>query len=197
MVYLLPTVQGQKIGIKLDVTSKTEAKGIEAMVTRACRTRNYGALDQVSREVCIRMFVNQKWELLPELGGTVADAPKMELTLWRACELLMKYPETGAKKEMPLSSCELSMTHLVRIIGGSDRVFLVQDHRGIRPPGARKILASDPHPRFHDLRHTWRTNARRSGMDYQIAESIMAIGTKGSLLMTVTAGSVTMNSCGL
>ena len=27
--------------------------------------------------------------------------------------------------------------------------------------------------RFHDLRHTWRTNARRSGIDPQIAEAIL------------------------
>lgn len=31
----------------------------------------------------------------------------------------------------------------------------------------------EPPPRFHDLRHTWRTNARRSGVDPQIAETIM------------------------
>ncbi len=30
-----------------------------------------------------------------------------------------------------------------------------------------------PWPRFHDLRHTWRTNARRSGVDRDIAESIL------------------------
>lgn len=34
-------------------------------------------------------------------------------------------------------------------------------------------------PRFHDLRHTWRTNARRSGIDPQIAESIMGHWFKG------------------
>ncbi len=39
----------------------------------------------------------------------------------------------------------------------------------------RKVsgLGMEPPPRFHDLRHTWRTNARRSGVDPQIAETIM------------------------
>jgi len=36
----------------------------------------------------------------------------------------------------------------------------------------------NPCPRFHDLRHTWRTNARRSGVDYQIAESILGHATR-------------------
>ena len=28
-------------------------------------------------------------------------------------------------------------------------------------------------PRFHDLRHTWKGNARRSGLDHEIRESIL------------------------
>ena len=36
-----------------------------------------------------------------------------------------------------------------------------------------------PLPRFHDLRHTWRTNARRSGVDAQIAESIIGHWLRG------------------
>jgi integrase len=30
-----------------------------------------------------------------------------------------------------------------------------------------------PRPRFHDLRHTWKTNARRSGLDSEIREMIL------------------------
>lgn len=66
----------------------------------------------------------------------------------------------------------------------SDDLFLLKDERGIRPIGLEtfkncwpracaSLKLEDPHPRFHDLRHTWRTNARRSGVDAQIAESIM------------------------
>jgi integrase len=36
----------------------------------------------------------------------------------------------------------------------------------------------DPHPRFHDLRHTWKTNARRSGMHPEIQESILGHSTR-------------------
>ncbi len=73
---------------------------------------------------------------------------------------------------------------------GNDRVFLIQDHNGIRPVGSEsfkncwpRALASlkmkKPLPRFHDLRHTWRTNARRSGVDAQIAESIIGHWFRG------------------
>ena len=67
---------------------------------------------------------------------------------------------------------------------GTDNVFLIQHKEVVRPikietfkncwPRACQVLnLADPHPRFHDLRHTWRTNARRSGVDGQVAESIM------------------------
>ncbi len=37
----------------------------------------------------------------------------------------------------------------------------------------------EPWLRFHDLRHTWRANARRSGMDRDIAESILGHWLRG------------------
>jgi integrase len=76
----------------------------------------------------------------------------------------------------------------------SDRFFLLQDKSGVREanveackncwPRALKALSQDskipkPQPRFHDLRHTWRTNARRSKVDPQIAESILGHWFKG------------------
>lgn len=65
-----------------------------------------------------------------------------------------------------------------------DRVFLIRDATGVRPPSEestknpwrkamKKLGLTDPRPRFHDLRHTWKTNARRSGVDFEIRESIM------------------------
>jgi len=45
----------------------------------------------------------------------------------------------------------------------------------------RKVVAKsgvNPSPRFHDLRHTWKTNARRSGMDLEIREAILGHATR-------------------
>ncbi len=36
-----------------------------------------------------------------------------------------------------------------------------------------KTVGLDPALHFHDLRHTWKTNARRSGIDPEIREAIM------------------------
>jgi integrase len=67
---------------------------------------------------------------------------------------------------------------------GCDLVFLVRDRKGVRPvsvegaknpwPRAMDALKwPEPRPVFHDLRGTWRANARRSGVDPQIAERIL------------------------
>jgi integrase len=39
-------------------------------------------------------------------------------------------------------------------------------------------IGLDPTPRFHNLRHTWKTNARRSEMDPDISEANMGHGDK-------------------
>ncbi len=71
----------------------------------------------------------------------------------------------------------------------SDKFFLMQDTKGTRPVHKEAIksqwrrrvekLGFDPRPHLHDLRHTWRTNARRSGVDPQIAEAILGHWFKG------------------
>jgi integrase len=60
-----------------------------------------------------------------------------------------------------------------------DQVFLVRtkppSRHSIRKPWNKAVdkVGLSPMPTFHDLRHTWKTNARRSGMDPEIRESIM------------------------
>jgi integrase len=64
---------------------------------------------------------------------------------------------------------------------GTERIFLhngmpVTHRDEVRWCWDRKVAKVedlDPVPRFHDLRHTWKTNARRSGMHPEIEKSIM------------------------
>ncbi len=62
---------------------------------------------------------------------------------------------------------------------GSDKVFLKDGQELTRGNGRRpwedalREVGLDPAPHFHDLRHAWKTNARRSGIDPEIRESIM------------------------
>lgn len=37
----------------------------------------------------------------------------------------------------------------------------------------KKLGWKDPRPRINDIRHTWKTNARRSGIDEELRESIL------------------------
>jgi integrase len=63
---------------------------------------------------------------------------------------------------------------------GNGPVFLLQG-RQPQPSSVKntwrkaveRIELKDPRPRFHDLRHTWKMNARRSGMDPEIREAIL------------------------
>ncbi len=68
---------------------------------------------------------------------------------------------------------------------GADSVFLCDGTRPNRHSvtnswtRAVRGMDLDPLPRFHDLRHTWRANARRSGVDSTIAEAIMGHWFRG------------------
>jgi integrase len=341
--------KNKQVGLKLNVATRREAKELEAVLTRACRTGNYAGLDPAAQDLCVRMYLNQGWELPPELGGgRIQKAPQRVLTLWEAFKLFLQYPEIKAKCETALKRYECAMVNLAELLGknavlkdlwvpdlkwyqtqrlnagvapatiniemstlsrvfavmmelqrveknpcrlvrrlstksgerevylsretvqsiaglcpvwhqriiwcayytgmrrgeilgltrrqvdlekrmiylepddtkegrrkrvpihrelvpileedirtpsqANDLVFLVHDSQGGRVPGTASVdnpwpracnaleekeILRKPLPRFHDLRHTWRTNERRSGMDYQIAESIMGHWFKG------------------
>ena len=66
--YLRVRLFGGKVqGVKTPAKTKAEAKQIEMAVVTACRSGDYRALDPVSREVCVRLFKNQGWEIPPDL----------------------------------------------------------------------------------------------------------------------------------
>lgn len=66
----------------------------------------------------------------------------------------------------------------------TSRIFLLNGRPvspdSIRTPwvAAATAIGLDPSPTFHDLRHTWKTNARRSGIDPEIREAIMGHGDR-------------------
>ncbi len=339
-IYFRP-FKDKKIGVKLlNITNKAQASQVEILITMACRSGDYSGLESVSKEACIRMFMNQKWELPPDLCESFK--PQKELTLWDASKFFLTYPEISNNpslwryefaiarlvetlgKDKPIKSLwvpELrsyrdtrlkdnaapatinwEMSTLSKLFGaliesrliennpvrllkrlsvksgereiyfsfeyvkqiaehtpdwfkaliwtsyytgmrrgeliglsrqqinlsrriiyvkpdqtkeehpkripiqkelvnilrnvlkvtclGTDRVFLLQDKKGVRPIGLETfkncwpraceyLNLEKPWGRFHDLRHTWRTNARRSGVDEQIAEAIMGHWLKG------------------
>lgn len=342
-IYFRP-FKDKKIGLKVDVVGKTEAKAVETTLLRACRTADYRGLDATTRETCIRMFQNQGWELPAELAGV--NRPQDVLSLIKGSELFLTSPHIKGCAEKPRyklcflhllehfgRDCDIKsiwlpdirvymaersakgvspsqvnrekgtlskmFQHLVElrliegnpcaliknlsqkseerqvyisredvekiagkcpdwfqpviwtayytgmrrgeILGltrkqvnlmnrmitlspadtkeahwkrvpvhrnlipvfeetqkvtclGTDKVFLLKDGQTVRPLGMETFknpwpracealekakLLSKPFPRFHDLRHTWRANARRSGVDPAIAESILGHWFRG------------------
>ena len=62
----------------------------------------------------------------------------------------------------------------------TDRLFVTDRGKPPSPDSLRKpwkvaveTVGLDPAPTIHDLRHVWKTNAMRSGMDYEIREAIL------------------------
>jgi integrase len=61
----------------------------------------------------------------------------------------------------------------------TDKIFLVEGRppcrTSIRKPWVAAVeeVGLDPGPRFHDLRHTWKANARRAKMDPELRERIL------------------------
>jgi len=86
---------------------------------------------------------------------------------------------------IPIIECAMKVQAL-----GTDVVFLVRDDKGIRPAGKDTVKNPwgramdalewpEPRPVYRDLRATWRTNARRSGMREDLEKEIMGHQTRG------------------
>jgi len=90
------------------------------------------------------------------------------------------------KKKVPIHSSLVPVIQslLERKPDTTDRVILINDTKGTRPPSEeslknpwRRIVDSiqglSPRPRLTDLRHTWRRNAFKSEIPDRISESIL------------------------
>ena len=113
--YADPFKTGKQVGLRLDARNKTEARQIESMILRACRTGEYQALDSTSREACARLFKNRAWELPDALKPPAMNCPAEELTLWRASELFLKYPDV--RESATRWRHEITLNHLAEHFG--------------------------------------------------------------------------------
>ncbi len=102
---------GAMIGLATRAKTKFEAEGIEREILLACRTADYSCMGLEAREVCIRMFSNQGWELPPGL----LNATPEKLTLWRAAEIFLNDPEIS---NSPRKSRHIDcLKHLIMYFG--------------------------------------------------------------------------------
>lgn len=101
------------ITVRTPAQTKTEAMRIERSILTACQSRDYRSLDQESRAVCVQMFRNRSLEIPTGLAGN--EAPKEELTLWRAVEVFLNYP--GVKDSKSRERYIFCLRNLVRLLG--------------------------------------------------------------------------------
>ena len=87
----------------------------------------------------------------------------------------------GRKKRVPIHRDLVPVFENVMKVRaiGNDLIFLIEGEPLCHGAGRRYWEAAvveldlEITPRFHDLRHTWKTNARRSEMDSEIRERVM------------------------
>jgi integrase len=104
---------GEEIGVATSATTKQEARRIEMAVMTACKSSDYRGLDPVSRAVCVQIFKNKGLAVPSDLAP---EKPVVEeLTLWKAVELFLKYPEIKNSQER--SRYEQCIVHLIEHFG--------------------------------------------------------------------------------
>ena len=68
---------------------KRQALSLEREIINALRSCDYGNLSKLARSACIKLFVNQSWEIPQELQPAQAKPPAIETTLWNAIQLFV------------------------------------------------------------------------------------------------------------
>jgi integrase len=112
------------ITVRTSEKTKLKALRVEQAILVACRAGDYSYLSPPEREVCIRMFRNQRWEVPSDLGGQ--KLVKQELTLWKASEIFLNYPEIKDCKERGrYSQC---LVHLVEHFGKNMNMKDIRKH---------------------------------------------------------------------
>lgn len=110
----------------------------------------------------------------------------------RIIKLTAEDTKEGRRKRVPIHKALVPiLADAMKVTSlETDMVFLLHDRAGARPIGVETfknpwkraceaLKLKEPRPRFHDLRHTWKTNARRSGIDFEIREAIMGHSNRG------------------
>jgi integrase len=123
--YIRFWIDKSEILMPTDAGGKREAQAIEHAVKSAIKTGDYLHLDNQARDVCVRLFQNKGWEMPQSLvttasGGILEPLRKDDLTLLKAIELFLKYPET--QQSPNLRRYKESFMHVVEKLGPNTNV---------------------------------------------------------------------------
>jgi len=177
--------------VEMQLIESNPARLVKRLSTKAGERQVYLAMDLVARIVAKCPAWNQPivWTACYTgmRRGEILDLTRKQVSLSK--RMIYLGPENtkeGHWKRVPIHNDLVTILEeaMKTPLLGSDNVFFLRDEKGVRPLGletfknpwersCKALEMEDPLPRFHDLRHTWKTNARRSGMDPEIREAIL------------------------
>jgi integrase len=103
-----------KLSLK-DCENKRQALVIEAELIEALRKSDYSQLSTNSRQACVRLFVNQKWEMPETLKPAQARRPPKVITFWNGVKIYVNDP-SFKNLSMP-KRYHQKLAHLVKYFG--------------------------------------------------------------------------------
>ncbi len=103
-----------KLSLK-DCENKRQALAIEAELIEALRKSDYSQLSINGRQACVKLFVNQNWEMPEALKPSQAKRPPKVITFWKAVELYVNDPSFKSLS-MP-KRYHQKLAHLVKYFG--------------------------------------------------------------------------------
>ena len=113
-VFFRPFGEIIKLSLK-DCENKRQALAIESELIEALRKSDYSQLSINGRQACVKLFVNQNWEMPEALKPSQAQRPPKVITFWKAVELYVNDP-SFKRLSMP-KRYHQKLAHLVKYFG--------------------------------------------------------------------------------
>ncbi|MCX5874630.1 MAG: site-specific integrase, partial [Deltaproteobacteria bacterium] len=102
------------LGLK-GVEGKRQAAAIEAELLDALQRKDYSGLTGLARAACLKLFINQSWEIPEELAPKPVQQPPKVFTFWDAIQLYVNDPSFKLLSK-PIRY-EEALSHLVKFFG--------------------------------------------------------------------------------
>lgn len=124
------------IKLKLnDCENRRQGLTIEAELTEALRRQDYSQLSANARQACVKLFLNQNWEIPEALQPSRAKQPPQILTFWDAVGLYVNDP--SFKNLSKPQRYNQKLAHLVKFFGKNRpakeiTIPLLKEYREIR-----------------------------------------------------------------
>jgi len=115
--YIRFRYHGQDIMVVTKAQTLLEAKRLATNIKFVLKTGNWGALDEDSLRVMVRLFQNRGWRIPQEILSQVRDLIESEVTLHDAAHLCYHDPLTQTQNELYKKRLKQCFEHLYKFRG--------------------------------------------------------------------------------